>query len=90
MLCDVLVHVHGPRLLYVSACNKERVAKSNFHVTIVHGDKDLAPVSTSRKYREVFPSESVTFKEIPNADHRLFDHPRAAGIVKKMLQRVSH
>jgi hypothetical protein len=81
--------IDGPRLLYVPACNKERLAKSNFHVTIVHGDKALAPVSTSRKYLEVFPSKSETFEGIPNADYRLFDHPRAAEIVKKTLQRVS-
>lgn len=72
---------------YIPAC-KERLAGSTFPIAIVHGENDMIPPSTSRKYVDLFPPDNVTFEVLPDADHFIFDHPRTTEIVKATLART--
>ncbi len=72
---------------YTSVC-KRLLAQSEFPVSIVHGENDLMPESTTRQYAELFPSQNVTWEVIPDEAHFLFDHPRVADIVKETMDRV--
>ena len=72
---------------YIPAC-KERLTTSSFPVSIVHGSKDMIPVSTTRKYIQLFPKDNVQFYVIEDGDHSLFDHKESIKIVNETMKRA--
>ena len=72
---------------YIPAC-KERLTTSSFPVSIVHGSKDMIPVSTTRKYIQLFPKDNVQFYVIEDGDHSLFDHKESINIVNETMKRA--
>jgi proline iminopeptidase len=68
---------------------RERFASAHFPTYIVHGGQDSIPVSESRKYVSLFPSDKVTFAVLDSSGHFLpNEEPRPlAALLQDTLTR---